>query len=288
MRPARVEIAAPNSRPTHVVRPPFAVAPESKRAPKIENQEISLKNELITLEEGTKARNREFYRQIEEIEDRGKQWEGKLKAEIEEQRQTHKQLFKLFDTSLSTTIQREKQDLIDCIELYHREKIPPQESRMTDNEKGVETFVHETIPAVVDRQSGIVSRKLQKAHDTFDIENAKVMKREQKIVSRFRKHVERTAQAFEDERATRTSKFSLLGEEISDNERINDRQEEKLIREVIEEIAKMRAILQEEIGTREKEDNTLLDTMLYAQQRLQESILRSFGAEAELSADDRL
>ena len=44
------------------------------------------------------------------------------------------------------------------------------------------------------------------------IENAKVAKREQKIVSRFQRHTERTAQAFEDERATRLSKFMLFGE----------------------------------------------------------------------------
>ena len=52
MKPARVSIAAPGGRPTTVVRAPFAVAPDSKRAPKIQNQEVSLKNELITLEEG--------------------------------------------------------------------------------------------------------------------------------------------------------------------------------------------------------------------------------------------
>ena len=135
----------------------------------------------------------------------------------------------------------------------------------------------------MDRQSGIVSRKLQKAHDTFDIENQKVLKREQKIVSRFRKHAERTAQAFEDERATRLSKFMLLGEEISDTERHDDRQEEKTVKVIIDEIIKIRDLEKEETSIRETEDNTLLDTMLYAQQRLQESVLKSFGAEADIS-----
>lgn len=281
MKPARVEIAAPGARPTHVVRAPFAVAPDSKRGPKIEDQEVSLKNELITLEEGTKARNREFYRQLEEIEDRGRKWEVKLIAEVEEQKEASATLLRLFDETLTSTIAAEKQLAVDSIEEFNREKLPPQELRMGDNEKGVEVFVGETIPAVVDRQSGIVSRKLQKAHDTFDIENAKVMKREQKIVSRFRRHAERTAQAFEDERATRISKFMLLGEEIADNERPSDRQEEKQIGEVMREILTIRAVLEEETTAREKEDNTLLDTMLYAQKRLQDCILNSFGSESE-------
>jgi len=281
MKPARVEIAAPGARPTHVVRAPFAVPPESKRGPKIEEQEVSLKNELITLEEGTKARNREFYRQLEEIEDRGRQWETKLIAEVEEQKEASSNLLRLFDETLNATISAEKQLAIDAIEDFNKDKIPPQELRMADNERGVEVFVGETIPAVVDRQSGIVSRKLQKAHDTFDIENAKVMKREQKIVSRFRKHAERTAQAFEDERATRISKFTLLGEEIADNERPSDRQEEKQIGEVMKEILAIRSALEEATFAREKEDNTLLDTMLYAQKRLQDCILHSFGPESE-------
>ena len=33
----------------------------------------------------------------------------------------------------------------------------------------------------MDEQSGAVTRKLQKAHETFDIENAKIAKREQKV-----------------------------------------------------------------------------------------------------------
>ena len=283
MKPARVEIAAPGSMPTHVVRAPFAKAPDSKRAPKIEKQELDLKEELVVLEEGTKKRNREFYKQLDEIEERGKKWEVKLKVEVQEQKEAHQQLQELFDKTLSAAINGEKKALVEAIEVFHKDKIPPQETRMTENEQGVEVFVGETIPAVVDRQSGIVSRKLQKAHDTFDIENQKVLKREQKIVSRFRKHAERTAQAFEDERATRLSKFMLLSEEISDTERHDDRQEEKYIKIVIDEIIKIRDLEQEETNIREKEDNTLLDTMLYAQQRLQESVLKSFGADADIS-----
>ena len=52
MKPARVEIAAPGAQGVAVIRAPFAVEPESKRATKIEHQEVSLKDELLVLEEG--------------------------------------------------------------------------------------------------------------------------------------------------------------------------------------------------------------------------------------------
>ena len=120
----------------------------------------------------------------------------------------------MFNEMLDATVFAEKKALVSDVEKFHVEKIPPQELKMGESEQGVENFVGDTIPAVIDKQSGIVSRKLQKAHDTFDIENAKVKKREQKIAGRFKKHAERTAQAFEDERATRLSKFMLLGARV--------------------------------------------------------------------------
>lgn len=45
----------------------------------------------------------------------------------------------------------------------------------------LEEFVKETVPRIVDEQSGAVTRKLHKARETFDIENAKISKREQKV-----------------------------------------------------------------------------------------------------------
>lgn len=78
------------------------------------------------------------------------------------------------------------------------------------------------------------------------------MKREQKIVSRFKKHAERTAQSFEDERATRLSKFMLLGEEVADTERSYDRAEEKAVRRVVDEIVVIRGLLKDEKDIQEQ------------------------------------
>ena len=75
-----------------MIRAPFAVEPESKRANKIEKDEVSLKEELVILEDGTKARNREFYRQLDAISERGRHWEQKLAAEIKAQRVAQKEV----------------------------------------------------------------------------------------------------------------------------------------------------------------------------------------------------
>lgn len=169
MKPARVEIAAPGGKPTYVVRAPIAVPPESKRVPKMQRQEILLGNELESLEDGTIRRNLEFYTQLDAIEELGKKWELKLRDEEIEQKSSHNDLVSMFEKMLKQTVYLEKKQLISDIEKYHTDLIPPQELLMGDKETGVELFVGETIPALIDCQSGIVSRKLQKAHDTFDV-----------------------------------------------------------------------------------------------------------------------
>lgn len=53
--------------------------------------------------------------------------------------------------------------------------------RIEADDARVEEVVHVTVPRIVDEQSGAVTRKLQKARETFDIENAKIAKRERKV-----------------------------------------------------------------------------------------------------------
>jgi hypothetical protein len=216
LRTSNVEIAAPGARGTQMLKAPLAEVPETKRAPMIVDQDASLVETAVDLEEGTKRRNRELHEKLYAIEKRGVHWEEKLHAEMAERDLKHAELLRQFQENLTDASTREEAALMAMIEKFHGEVIPVQEQRMADEEEEVRKFVHETVPAVIDRQSGIIGRKLQKAHDTFDIENAKIMKREQKIVQRFERHVARTAQSFEDERATRRGKFMLLEEDVDE------------------------------------------------------------------------
>jgi hypothetical protein len=75
----------------------------------------------------------------------------------------------------------------------------PEHARSRDASAPLQ-FIKETVPAVVEAQSGAVTRKLQAAHEGFDIECAKIQKREQKIMKRFEAHVRAAAQSIEDEK----------------------------------------------------------------------------------------
>lgn len=284
MKPALIEISAPGCRPAGVLRASFDVEPESKRREKIEKQELALLNGLDALEGSTKERNKEFYRQLGDIEDQGRDWQAKLRTEVQEQKESYESILDFFSTKLVETLDQEKSALMALMDEFHQKKVPPQKKRMADNTDEVEVFVNETIPAVIDQQSGDLRRRLKKENDTFDIENAKVLKREQKIIQRFHRHVERTTQAFEDERATRVSTTYRLEEEICDTQRLDDRQEEQQIKEVIFGNLKIRDMLRSEEEKREKEDNTIVNTMILAQKKLQVQILKSFGPAGSLDA----
>jgi hypothetical protein len=126
MKPARVELAAPGSITTYVVRAPFATMPESTRAPRIEEREKIFADELRALEDGTIKRNREFYRLLEQIEVRNRSWETKLKEEEASQSALHKELCSTFESMMSSTIFTEMKMLVADVERFHQEKIPPQ------------------------------------------------------------------------------------------------------------------------------------------------------------------
>ena len=79
--------------------------------------------------------------------------------------------------------------------------------------------------------------------------------------------------------ATRTDAARLAAHAIA--RRVDDRLEEKQCVQVFDEVEAIAAVLQQECRKREKEDNSLLDAMLYGQAKLQHSVLSAFGADAE-------
>ncbi|KAJ1460639.1 hypothetical protein M885DRAFT_458759 [Pelagophyceae sp. CCMP2097] len=268
-------------RPVGVNTVPDSEVPPSKRCSVISEQETALDSNISVLEVSTRSRNRELQQHLEAIDARGRRFEAQLRVEAEDRLRAVEALQQHFDDGLARGLKAEEDGLMAIMESFHGTLIPAQEARMAASAAEIDVFVKETVPTVIDRQSGIVARKLQKAHDTFAIENAKIAKRESKIVERFEGHTSRTAQSFEDERATRRSKFTLLREAAEDVERADDRLEEQHTAAAHNSLLALSAQLEAEKATREREDNTLLDSMMFSQRKLQQTILEAFGAQAE-------
>lgn len=57
------------------------------------------------------------------------------------------------------------------------ELIPPQTQRVIELEMDTKIYFTVTVPEVIERQSGEVSRQLKKQYETFDIEKQKAQKK---------------------------------------------------------------------------------------------------------------
>eukprot|EP00903_Cladosiphon_okamuranus_P009978 g9464.t1 len=274
-------VAAPRASMAEVERAGPAQLADSKRYWKIEKQEGDLTGQLGELEQGTRQRNREFQAKLRSIEERIKGLEAGIVREIEERKETHTIMFAGLQEKLKAAVATVEAEAEASITARFEPGLSEHVERVETGDARVDEFVHVTVPRIVDEQSGAVTRKLQKARETFDIENAKIAKRERKLVSRFAAHVKGTAQSFEDEKATRVGKLWLLGEDLEGVEHMDDRGDESLHLSIVKSINATRGDVAAMSEERAKEDSLLLDSLAHAQQKLQRCILETFGTKEE-------
>lgn len=272
-----VVISSPGARTTVVQRAAPVDFPESDRLWKVDKQEEELTGHLGELEESTKERNKEFDEKLAAIEERARRLQEKIMAEGAEREREHKVLMEALQQKLATAVNGTEVWVEEAITVRFVPDLQTQEGRVVSDEARAHEFINVAVPLVIENQSGTVTRKLQKAHETFDIENAKIHKRELKIVKRLEEHVGHTAQSLEDEKATRLSKLWLLGEDIEETERMDDRAEEVVTVRTIHDIKALQEELKETAAERERKDVLLLDSMIKAQEKLQACIIDTFG-----------
>ena len=95
-----------------------------------------------------------------------------------------------------------------CMYIYIHIHIPPVHPSISISISTSTTYQSISLPI------NLVMKKLKAAHESFDIEVAKIHARETKIKSRYTSHKKDTAQSFCDETNTRKAKLSLLVEDI--------------------------------------------------------------------------
>lgn len=274
----RLEIAPPGGRPVGVRCALGDVVDESKRCGGIDRQDRDLTTNQTVLAEGTRVRNKELWESLQSIGHSIAAVEERIRAATKEREVMAVQLRARLEEQFREIRERFDVKLQQDFDVVVKEAIPPVVAREVEVEDDVKHYVNSVVPVVVEKQSGEVHRKLKKAHESFDIENAKIRKREQKILVRFEEHMLRTAQSFEDETSTRIGKLRLLEEDVRERDEEFMRSEEKSQNHVKTELRDIRDRIAVEEQAREEEDCTLLDSMLEAQKELQRIILDNFGS----------
>ena len=76
-------------------------------------------------------------------------------------------------------------ELNSVFDKIDQEILPIESARVDTIDNNLDTFVRETVPSAIERQSGEVSRQLRRAYETFDIEKKKELKRSEILLLRF-------------------------------------------------------------------------------------------------------
>lgn len=76
--------------------------------------------------------------------------------------------------NFNKSIHEELHSIFNHIE---EDMIPPQTQRVVALEKDTQVYFTVTVPDVIEKQSGEVSRQLKKQYETFDIEKQKAAKK---------------------------------------------------------------------------------------------------------------
>lgn len=261
----------------------IAIAPDaedilSKRYDIIEEEDKNLNRNLGELEEGTRARNREFQRRLNEVWSQTSGWEAKLVTEEKEAEESinhikmeYQRHMKEFETNFLSDVRKSFKDIDDLT--------VPQNDRVTAFSKDLNFFFKETVPQTIEAQSGEVSRQLKKQYETFDIEKQKGKKKERKFISKAEEHIQTTAQKFTDEAALMSASFFNLEEDIIYNERRSSRMHIRRYDNAAKATVELNTNVQAMAEKRRLEDIDILDTIIETQGLLQTTILEHFGSE---------
>lgn len=125
-------------------------------------------------------------------------------------------------------------------------------------------------------------RYLSQTRESFDIENAKIRKREEKLEERFAAHRENAAFLAEAEAEKRADRFWALEEDIAAEFARISRRAPKVENRTKHAIARVRDGLRAERAERAERDVTVLSTLTDSMAALQKTVLDNFGANSAL------
>ncbi|KAG1692039.1 hypothetical protein DVH05_025848 [Phytophthora capsici] len=270
-------IAPPGGPSSRVIRPPNDFPPESKRADEIEDAEEDLEVDMEELKAAVHAYNVDFQQRIDAVKQRGRALEGKLGTEHDDMMSSIEQLRAVFRKQFQTSFVMLEQKTLSHFGRLEAQEITTQEKKLHECDSEFRTFAYTTVPEIMEKLQGTITRKLEKNHETFDIENAKIQKREKKTLHALESNERKTEASFRTENARRVAKFQEREEDFHHVMRVDNRNVERDQSTNVQGLVALHAQLRAESALREKEDLEILDNLSSSFGRLQASILENLG-----------
>jgi len=149
----------------------------------------------------------------------------------------------------------------------------PLEQRVRIVRTNFKDFTEIKVPSDIDNATGQIERQLKKYQESFDIDNAKLVKREEKIRDRLKEFKIQTKNSFDDEKLTRRSKYLEILENLDDISRKEDRESERQHTKIVNDLATEKERLRRTIKMREATDTEIIENIKANMARMQKSIL---------------
>jgi len=270
---------APRNGPTRRVdTAPETSLHQSKRFDQLTSQAHDLDRKKSFLREQALEKERVFKRNVANLRTRIAEFRLKVDEEVEARDAQHADAKASFDEHLRGMREYVEDQQNGEVAVAEEQWLPHPADRLDLWEADFDHFVNVTVPETIENQSGRVTRHLIKAQETFEIDNAKLMKRERKINERHEFHVADAQKNMTEVVRKRKDCFVLVEEDIYAEERDSDRAEERhfdVTHHRVEEVQTMKSGLAQ---AREDTDVAILETINVTMARLQTSVLENFGA----------
>ena len=148
-----------------------------------------------------------------------------------------------------------------------------------------QTYFHE-VPALVQRLIGPARQQMQTSHESFEVENTKVMAREKRLQAKIEAFNSSTQRRIELECEDRMRQFHMAAEQLSGQllqpVRL-DRERQRST--VMHGVRSIQDALKAESSAREEGDTFIADSLGKATERLQRTVLDNFGSMQDSSSD---
>uniref|UniRef100_K3W544 Uncharacterized protein n=1 Tax=Globisporangium ultimum (strain ATCC 200006 / CBS 805.95 / DAOM BR144) TaxID=431595 RepID=K3W544_GLOUD len=264
---------------TQRICPPIEFPPESKRAQTIEDAEVDLEEDMDELKAAVHAYNVDFQRRIDAVKERGRILEEQINQERQDMELSSQQLQADFRKHFQSAFLSMEQKTLSHFARLEAHEVVTEERKVRECDADFKKFAYTTVPEIMEKLQGTITRRLDKNHETFDIENAKIQKREKKTLGALETNEKKTESSFNVERQRRTIKFQEREEDFHHVMRVDNRDMERKQSNQIEILVSLQHQLHEESKVRQKEDLDILDKLAASFHQLQSSILKNLGEE---------
>lgn len=269
---------APRTGPTRLIGvSPATEAHRSKRHDDFDGNAQNLDRKKEFLREQALEKERQFKRNVSHLRTRIEAFRNRLEAEVNLRDEEYKEMKESLENNFENMRTCVDEEINASVAVIEEDWLPPPSQRLDEWKADFDHFVHVTVPETIENQSGRVTRHLIKAQETFEIDNAKLLKRESKIEQRFATHVKQSAQNMTEVIRKRKDCFQRLEDDMdaAETEALTSTdRHEKHCESRVTEVEDLQSGL---AGIRSKADSQLLIAIEEAMIRLQNSVLTNFG-----------